>query len=171
MKTNKKVIVLAICLAMFAPTRCDESIEETIQETEIVQLQAIEIEEAQLLLERMIEVLNSFADNLVDDIQFKLNDRMYAVEFDTKKITVEEQDALATIVTDVVDSALDAIADKIQEMQIHTVSQEDAMTLLQTTANSLQILANNLVIGSTFNLNGINYVVQTHKAVEEQELN
>jgi hypothetical protein len=81
----------------------------------------------------------------------------------TKQLTEQQQSVIATIITQVVDqvfdAALDAVTDVIQVNQTNEICLQDAITLLQSQAN-------NLVDGSTFELNGVHYTVHTHKTME-----
>jgi hypothetical protein len=80
-----------------------------------------------------------------------------------KQLTEQQQTVIATIITQVVDqvldAALDVVTDAIQANQTNEICLQDAITLLQSQAN-------NLVNGSTFELNGTHYTVHAHKTME-----
>ncbi len=133
MKINKNIIAFAVCLAMVYPVKCEETTEETNrltnqQETLISEIataaaqgaisaveNAIEAAQAQnsISLEQAHEILQKLIDSLVDGSTFEINDIKYVVE--------QAHRSLESAATD-----------------YQTISQEDALTLLQKYNNNLE---------------------------------
>ena len=173
MKFNKNIMAFAFCLAMSCPVKPEESTEETIATEMISEIaqDAISIitsantqelvNEADAIVNNVITtseadavtLLEEFTQNLNEGSKFQINGVTYVIETTTKAMNTQEETIITTIATDVVDSALSTIANEIQASQTHTISQTDAVTLLQAGANSL-------VAGSHFALNGTTYTVE-----------
>lgn len=69
-----------------------------------------------------------------------------------KQLTEQQQTIITNIISHVVDSALDIIADTIEEAQTHTISLEQAQTLLQNQMDACKP-------GYSFALNDVNYTI------------
>ncbi len=150
MTINKNIISLAICFAMFSSIHAQDSLEtissdETTQAT-VATHQLISTKDA-------IVLLQEFSNNLEDGTQFQINAQPYMITQNHKQINQEEANIIVSIATDIIDSVIATIAQEIQAMQVHEISQQEAITLLQASANSL-------VAGSSFQLNGTSYTVQ-----------
>jgi hypothetical protein len=69
-----------------------------------------------------------------------------------KQLTEQQQTIITNIITQVVDSTLDFIADAIEDAQTHTISLEQAQTLLQNQIDACKP-------GYSFALNDVNYTI------------
>ncbi len=80
----------------------------------------------------------------------------------TSRLTNQQESIIAEVATTVAESVITAIGNAIEIAQTqHKISLEQAHTLLQN-------LMNNLVEGSTFEINDIKYIVTANKTMTQE---
>lgn len=135
MKFNKNIVAFTICLAMYSPIKGEESTEEANRLSDkqemiisevastavgaVITAVANAIQSAQhqypVSLDRAHEILQKLMDNLVEGSTFEINDVKYIVTQAQKSLTFENES---------------------QANDYQTISQEDAVALLEGYANN-----------------------------------
>ena len=138
-----------------------------------------EIEEVAQIIETFITVsmsdastlIENFNNNLAHGHKFSINNMQFVVD-STRKINAAEESMIESMISYIINSAITTIAQIVEaasstistqttvpaqitaaESTVQIISQQAAITLLQQ-------LANNLVAGTKFTLNGTNYVIE-----------
>ena len=149
MKTNKNYISFAVILTLFCPiqsTNVEPSSNHSMtHQEEYGQIQVIDLQDAYRLVK-------NFAENLKHGHQFMISNTHYVITPEYKNLSQAEISLITTVLSDVVNAAIETISEEIQEAIKHPISQDDAQKLLQA-------LSKNLTPGSVFTLNGTTYTI------------
>jgi hypothetical protein len=180
MKTNKNIITLASCLAIFTPIICHEPIDKTnkltgIEETIIIDIaeEVITALESNPKIEQLItateniinniispeeasDLIQVFIEDLTNNHKFTIYNKSFIVDTTRTMSPAEE-----SIASEIIDSAIAAIANAIETAPTATTTHVVTTSISQQAAVILlQQFTNNLVAGNHFELNGTSYIIQ-----------
>lgn len=161
MKFNKNMLALATCFAITTPVICDDLHDTAIDRAN--QHIATTYENKvmhEVSAEDATDILQAFAATLHDNDTFNVYNQSFNVTT-SRALNSAQQAIIESILSQVVNSAISTISEQIQSAQEHTISQQDAITLLQNYAQSL-------VPGAVFELNNTTYTVVANKTVHDE---